>query len=65
MTETRRDLIDALIQVQNHPIHSHHDILTITGCGMDDAEVRKHLEWNIEMIQRWSETPKRARGRKR
>ena len=63
MTETRRDLIDALTQVQNHPCHSHHDILTITACGMSDAEVRKHLEWNISLIQKHSETPKRRRAR--
>lgn len=41
-------------QVQNHPAHSCHDILTITGCGMTDDEVARHLEVNMGQIARWS-----------
>ena len=52
---TRQDLIQALVQVQDHPAHSHHDILTITGCGMSDAEVAAHLEANFTQIARWSD----------
>jgi hypothetical protein len=54
MTPTRQDLLEALCQVQNHPAHQNTDILTITGCGMTDDEVRRHLEVNIEWISRWN-----------
>lgn len=54
MTSRRQDLLQALTQVQNHPAHSHHDILTITGCGMTDDEVARHLEANFEQIAHWS-----------
>ncbi len=50
MTSQRQDLLQALTLIQNHPAHSHHDILTITGCGMTDEEVRAHIEANIEQI---------------
>lgn len=50
----RQDLIAALVQVQNHPAHSHHDILTITGCGMTDDEIAAHLEANFSQIARYS-----------
>lgn len=55
MTSRRTDLLQALTQVQNHPAHSHHDILTITGCGMSDDEVAAHLEANFAQIARWSD----------
>ena len=54
MTQTRKDLLQALTQIQNHPAHSHHDILTITGCGMSDAEVAAHIEANFAQIARHS-----------
>lgn len=54
MTSTRRDLIQALTSIQNHPAHSHHDILTITGCGMSDDEVRAHIDANLTEIAHWS-----------
>lgn len=44
MTPARQDLIQALTLVQNHQVYAHQDILTITGCGMTDDEVRAHLE---------------------
>lgn len=54
MTPIRQDLIKALTQVQNHPAFYHVDILTITGCGMTDDEVRTHLEANISFIGTWN-----------
>jgi len=68
MTEARKDLIAALGQIQNHPAFAHQDILTITGCGMTDAEVRAHIEacmvhvanFNFEAAQ----TAPRRRARK-
>lgn len=54
LTETRKDLLEALCQIQNHPAHNHHDILTITGCGMTDDEVRAHIERNVEQIIDWN-----------
>jgi hypothetical protein len=44
MTPARQDLIAALGQIQNHPMFAHQDIMTITGCGMSDDEVRTHIE---------------------
>ena len=44
LSPAREDLLHALCQVQNHPLYTHQDILTITGCGMSDDEVRAHLE---------------------
>jgi hypothetical protein len=54
MTTRRQDLLQALTQIQNHPAHSHHDILTITGCGMSDAEVIAHIDANMAQIARYS-----------
>lgn len=54
MTDRRKDLLQALTQVQNHPTHSHHDILTITCWGMTDDEVARHLESNFSQIARYS-----------
>lgn len=54
MTNRRKDLLQALCQIQNHPAHNHHDILTITGCGMTDDEVAAHLEANFSHIARYS-----------
>jgi len=50
----RQDLIQALSQIQNHPAHNHHDILTITGCGMSNDEVRAHIEANVQQIIDWN-----------
>ena len=54
LSETRKDLLQALTQVQNHPAFRNVDILTITGCGMTDDEVRAHLEVNINHIANWN-----------
>ena len=61
MTTTRQDLISALSQIQNHPAFANQDILTITGCGMTDDEVRFHIEASMSRIGRWSEKPVKAR----
>jgi hypothetical protein len=50
MTPARQDLIAALTQIQNHPAFSNVDILTITGCGMTDDEVRQHIERQFQTI---------------
>jgi hypothetical protein len=50
MTPTRQDLLEALCQIQNHPALSNVDILTITGCGVSDDEVRAHIEANMAFI---------------
>jgi hypothetical protein len=50
----RQDLLEALAQVQNHPACINQDILTITGCGMTDDEVRAHLEANLAWVARWN-----------
>lgn len=44
MTERRRELLDALVKVQNAPGNEHVDIMTITGF-MSDAEVATHLAY--------------------
>lgn len=44
MTERRRELIQALVKVQNAPGNEHVDIMTITGF-MSDADVAKHLAY--------------------
>lgn len=67
MTPARQDLIAALTQIQNHPAFSNVDILTITGCGMTDDEVRQHIEANMAFITKTNfdkaqETPRRRRG---
>jgi len=50
MTKIRQDLIQALSLIQNHPACINQDILTITGCGMTDDEVRAHIEANLRWI---------------
>lgn len=50
MTAARKDLIQALSQIQNHPAFANVDILTITGCGMTDDEVRDHIERQFKTI---------------
>ena len=50
LSETRKDLLQALGQIQNHPAFHNVDIMTITGCGMTDDEVRAHIEANITHI---------------
>lgn len=62
----RADLLAALIQVQNHPAHSHHDIVTITYCApaMTCDELRRHLDWNMELVARWSDNGGKTRRRR-
>lgn len=52
----RQDLIQALIQIQNHPAHSGHDILTIHYCApaSTDDELSAAVEFNMAAITRWS-----------
>lgn len=54
MTEARKDLLAALGQIQNHPAFANQDIMTITGCGMSDDEVRAHIEANLEYIAKFN-----------
>jgi hypothetical protein len=56
MTSSRQDLIAALAQIQNHPAHSHHDILTIHGCAplSTEGELRTAIEMNMTTIIPWS-----------
>lgn len=69
MTPARQDLLNALCQIQNHPVCVNQDILTITGCGMTDDQVREHIEANLRWIARRNfelaqEEPRRRRTRK-
>lgn len=54
---TRADLIQALSLIQNHPAHSHHDIMTITACRpvMTEEQLADHIEANMRQIARWSD----------
>lgn len=54
MTPTRQDLLEALGQIQNHPACVNQDIMTITGCGMSDDEVRAHIEANFVWIEKFN-----------
>lgn len=54
ISETRQDLLNALAQIQNHQALQHIDIMTITGCGMTDAQVRAHIEANLSYIARFN-----------
>lgn len=53
---SRQDLLQALTQIQNHPAHSHHDILSIHGCAplSTDAQLRQAIEDNMAEIIRYS-----------
>ncbi len=67
MTEARKDLLQALTQIQNHPAFVHQDILTITGCGMTDYEVRAHIDSCMTAVANFNfdkaqETPRRRRA---
>jgi hypothetical protein len=68
MTPTRQDLLSALGQVQNHPACVNQDIMTITGCGMTDDEVRRHIEANLRWIAKFNfgkaheEAPRRRKA---
>lgn len=69
MPPARQDLLAALCQIQNHPACVNQDILTITGCGMSDDEVREHIEANLRWIAKFNfeaaqEVPRRRRARK-
>lgn len=52
----RQDLLQALTQIQNHPAHAHHDILTIHACAplSTEAELSAAVESNFAQIARWS-----------
>lgn len=56
MTNRRKDLLAALTLIQNHPVHSHHDILTIHFCApvSTDAELAASIEANMAQIALWS-----------
>jgi hypothetical protein len=54
MTSQRQDLLQALCQIQNHPACVNQDIMTITGCGMSDDEVRAHIEANLRWIAKFN-----------
>lgn len=67
LTETRKDLLAALCQIQNHPACVNQDIMTFTGF-MNDDEVRAHIERYISVVadynfERANEAP-RSRKRK-
>ncbi len=53
---TRQDLLQALALIQNHPAHSHHDILTIHYCAplSTEAELSKAIADNMAQIVRYS-----------
>lgn len=53
---TRQDLISALTQIQNHPAHAHHDIVSIHFCRplSTEAELQQAIESNMAQIERWS-----------
>lgn len=65
MTNERKDLIQALSQIQNHPTFANVDILTITGCGMTDDEVRDHIERQFKTIAEISFAKAQEVSRKR
>lgn len=56
MTDRRDDLIQALVKIQNHPAHNHHDILTIHGCAprSTDAELLQSIEANMAQVAHFS-----------
>ncbi len=56
MTKTRQDLITALTMIQNHEVHSNHDILSIHGCApiSTDDELRRAIEANMARIVKFS-----------
>lgn len=56
MTSNRQDLIAALTQIQNHPAHGHHDILSIHFCApvSSDEELDRAIEDNMAQIAKWS-----------
>jgi hypothetical protein len=52
----RQDLLQALTQIQNHPVHSHHDILSIHGCAplSTEAQLRQAIEDNMAAVIKYS-----------
>lgn len=55
-TDRRRDLIEALTQIQNHPAHSHHDIISIHSCAPRStvAQLIAAVDANMAQIAHWS-----------
>ena len=49
MTPRRKQQLDDLRDIQNHPHFGHVDILTITGF-MTDNEVDEHIKRNREVL---------------
>jgi hypothetical protein len=56
MTSRRKDLIAALTMVQSHPVHNHHDIVSIHCCAplSTEVELQAAIEANMAQIARWS-----------
>jgi hypothetical protein len=52
MTKERQALLEVLVKIQNQPCNSNRDIMTITGCGMTDQEVRDHIAFEFERAVR-------------
>lgn len=52
----RQNLMQALTQIQNHPAHCHHDILTIHACApvSTEAELIRAIDDNMRTVARWS-----------
>lgn len=62
MTTRRQDLIAAVAQIQNHPAHNHHDILTFCGWrDVTEADIEHHIEANMRMIAEYSNRAGRRR----
>jgi hypothetical protein len=53
----RQDLLASLAQIQNHPAHGHHDILTIHGCAplSTEAELQQTIDHAMRAVSRWSD----------
>jgi hypothetical protein len=64
----RQDLLASLAQIQNHPAHGHHDILTIHHCAprSTEAQLLAAIDANMIQVAEWSNRggkPKYGRGR--
>jgi hypothetical protein len=53
---SRQDLLTSLSQIQNHPAHQHHDILSIHFCAplSTEAELLRAVDDNMAQIARYS-----------
>jgi hypothetical protein len=52
----RQDLLASLAQIQNHPAHGHHDILTIHHCAprSTEAQLLAAIDANMVQVAQWS-----------